>query len=114
MKAAQPILPRRRRRDGFFRVAAILAAVLIPAIAARAATPPTQPVAVDLDYWEYQSLVQAAARLDHLAVIDPPSGVVGLYLAIGDRLYWLSTGAYTTTYSAVEFNGFPPLKDYYI
>jgi len=37
-----------------------------------------------------------------------------LNLAIGDRLYWLSTGAYTTTYSAVEFNGFPPLKDYYI
>ncbi len=37
-----------------------------------------------------------------------------LNLAIGDRLYWLSTGAYTTTYSAIEFNGFPPLKDYYI
>jgi len=37
-----------------------------------------------------------------------------LNLAIGDRLYWLSTGAYTTTYSAVEFNGFPPLKDYYV
>jgi len=37
-----------------------------------------------------------------------------LNLAIGDRLYWFSTGAYTTTYSAVEFNGFPPLKDYYI
>ena len=28
-----------------------------------------------------------------------------LNLAIGDRLYWLSTGAYTTSYSAVEFNG---------
>ncbi len=39
---------------------------------------------------------------------------LSLNLAIGDRLYWLSTGAYTTTYSAVEFNGFPPLKDYYI
>lgn len=37
-----------------------------------------------------------------------------LNLAIGDRMYWLSTGAYTTTYSAVEFNGFPPLDDYYI
>ncbi|MEY4767907.1 MAG: hypothetical protein RL637_546 [Pseudomonadota bacterium] len=37
-----------------------------------------------------------------------------LNLAIGDRLYWFSTGAYTTTYSAIEFNGFPPLKDYYI
>jgi len=37
-----------------------------------------------------------------------------LTLAIGDRLYWLSTGAYTTTYSAIAFNGFPPLKDYYV
>lgn len=35
-----------------------------------------------------------------------------LTLEIGDRLYWFSTGAYTTTYSAVEFNGFPPLKQY--
>ena len=37
-----------------------------------------------------------------------------LNLAIGDRMYWLSTGAYTTSYSAVEFNGFPPLKDYFV
>ena len=37
-----------------------------------------------------------------------------LNLASGDRLYWFSTGAYTTSYSAVEFNGFPPLKAYYI
>ncbi len=35
-------------------------------------------------------------------------------LAIGDRLYWCSTGAYTTSYSSIEFNGFPPLKAYYI
>ena len=31
-----------------------------------------------------------------------------------DRLYWFATGAYTTSYSSVEFNGFPPLKAYYI
>jgi ornithine decarboxylase len=37
-----------------------------------------------------------------------------LNLAAEDRLYWLSTGAYTTSYSAVEFNGFPPLKAYYV
>jgi ornithine decarboxylase len=37
-----------------------------------------------------------------------------LNLAIGDRLYWFSTGAYTTSYSAIEFNGFPPLRGYYI
>ena len=37
-----------------------------------------------------------------------------LNLSTGDRLYWFSTGAYTTSYSAVEFNGFPPLKAFYI
>ncbi|WP_020210535.1 type III PLP-dependent enzyme [Gilvimarinus chinensis] len=37
-----------------------------------------------------------------------------LDLSSGDRLYWLSTGAYTTSYSAVEFNGFPPLAEYCI
>ncbi|MFO7603969.1 MAG: type III PLP-dependent enzyme [Gammaproteobacteria bacterium] len=37
-----------------------------------------------------------------------------LDLNIGDRLYWFSTGAYTTTYSAIEFNGFPPLRQYLI
>ncbi|KFZ36097.1 ornithine decarboxylase [Shewanella mangrovi] len=35
-------------------------------------------------------------------------------LEIGDRMYWLTTGAYTTTYSAVCFNGFPPLQAYYL
>lgn len=32
----------------------------------------------------------------------------------GDRLYIFTTGAYTQTYSAVFFNGFPPLKGYVI
>jgi ornithine decarboxylase len=37
-----------------------------------------------------------------------------LSLEIGDRIYWLSTGAYTASYSSVEFNGFPPLKTHYL
>ena len=37
-----------------------------------------------------------------------------LDLAIGDRLEIQATGAYTTTYSAVGFNGFEPLRSYYI
>lgn len=32
----------------------------------------------------------------------------------GDKIYWLSTGAYTSTYASVEFNGFPPIKTYYM
>ncbi len=37
-----------------------------------------------------------------------------LNLVAGDRLYWLSTGAYTSSYAAVEFNGFPPIKTHFI
>jgi ornithine decarboxylase len=37
-----------------------------------------------------------------------------LSLQIGDRLEIKATGAYTTTYSAVAFNGFAPLEAYYI
>ncbi len=35
-------------------------------------------------------------------------------LRVGDRLYWFSTGAYTSSYSSVEFNGFPPLVSYFV
>jgi ornithine decarboxylase len=37
-----------------------------------------------------------------------------LALAEGDFVDILSTGAYTTTYSSVGFNGFPPLAEHYI
>ncbi len=35
-------------------------------------------------------------------------------LEIGDKIYWLATGAYTNSYSSVEFNGFPPLEVIYV
>jgi ornithine decarboxylase len=35
-------------------------------------------------------------------------------LSIGDKVLIEGTGAYTTTYSAVSFNGFPPLRQYVI
>jgi ornithine decarboxylase len=35
-------------------------------------------------------------------------------LEIGDRVLIEGTGAYTTTYSAVAFNGFSPLKSFHI
>lgn len=37
-----------------------------------------------------------------------------LDLKAGDKVQILSAGAYTTTYSSVGFNGFPPLQDHYI
>ena len=33
-------------------------------------------------------------------------------LKIGDKVYFLSTGAYTSSYASVSFNGFPPIKTY--
>jgi ornithine decarboxylase len=35
-------------------------------------------------------------------------------LEIGDKLLIEGTGAYTSTYSAVAFNGIPPLRTYHI
>ncbi len=37
-----------------------------------------------------------------------------LDLKAGDRLAFLSAGAYTTTYASIGFNGFPPLTEHYI
>jgi len=37
-----------------------------------------------------------------------------LSLKAGDKVRILSTGAYTTSYSAVNFNGFAPLKAYFV
>jgi ornithine decarboxylase len=40
--------------------------------------------------------------------------VLPLTLEIGDELLFEGTGAYTTTYSSIGFNGFAPLKSYVI
>ena len=37
-----------------------------------------------------------------------------LDLKIGDRVYFLTTGAYTGSYASVCFNGFPPIKTYFM
>ncbi len=37
-----------------------------------------------------------------------------LDLEIGDRIDFLSAGAYTSSCAAVEFNGFPPIKSYFV
>jgi ornithine decarboxylase len=64
---------------------------------------------------ELESAVLAGPTCDSADIMyEHYKYALPLNLAAGDRLYWLSTGAYTTTYSSVEFNGFPPLKDYYI
>lgn len=60
-------------------------------------------------------VVIAGPTCDSVDVLYENSGYeLPLTLAVGDKVYLLSTGAYTTTYSAIAFNGFPPLKDYYV
>jgi len=36
------------------------------------------------------------------------------YIKPGDKVYWLSCGAYTSSYASVEFNGFPPIPVYFV
>ncbi|WP_454918354.1 type III PLP-dependent enzyme [Xanthobacter sediminis] len=59
--------------------------------------------------------VLAGPTCDSADVLYEKSPVeLPLSLAIGDKVIIEACGAYTTTYSAVAFNGFPPLKSYVI
>lgn len=84
-----------------------LAEVMGEAIQYRIRTPynggPTGPV------------VLAGPTCDEVDVLYDKSGYeLPLDLKVGDKVEILSAGAYTTTYCSVGFNGFPPLREYYI
>jgi ornithine decarboxylase len=60
-------------------------------------------------------VVLAGPTCDEVDVMYDGAGYqLPLDLAVGDKLEILSAGAYTTTYSSVGFNGFPPLKEYFV
>ena len=60
-------------------------------------------------------VVLAGPTCDEVDVLYDSAGYsLPLDLAVGDRIEFLSAGAYTATYSSVAFNGFPPLHEYYI
>ena len=60
-------------------------------------------------------VVLAGPTCDSADILYDKAGyVLPSDLQSGDRLRIFSTGAYTTTYSAVNFNGFDPLKAIYI
>jgi ornithine decarboxylase len=60
-------------------------------------------------------VVLAGPTCDEVDVLYDKSGYeLPLDLKVGDRVEFLSAGAYTTTYCSVGFNGFPPLREYYI
>src|SRR5690606_2883492 len=64
---------------------------------------------------EHEEVVLAGPTCDSADIMyENHRYTLPLNLAIGDRLYWFSTGAYTTSYASVEFNGFPPLVAYYL
>lgn len=77
------------------------------AIRYRLATPhdgkPTGPV------------VLAGPTCDEVDILYEEAGYeLPLDLAIGERVDILSAGAYTASYASVGFNGFPPLKQYFV
>ncbi len=60
-------------------------------------------------------VVIAGPTCDEVDMLYEKAGYkLPLDLKVGDRVQILSAGAYTTTYSSIGFNGFPPLKTYVI
>ena len=60
-------------------------------------------------------VILAGPTCDEVDVLYDKAGYeLPLDLAVGDKVEILSAGAYTSTYSSVGFNGFPPLKEYCI
>jgi ornithine decarboxylase len=73
------------------------------------------PVVTEKDGGAQGPVVLAGPTCDSVDIIYEKSGYqLPLDLKIGDRVRFMSTGAYTTTYSSVGFNGFAPLASYYI
>ena len=56
-------------------------------------------------------LKETAASETRVAVVPE---IAAKLTALGAKVLIEGTGAYTTTYSSVGFNGFPPLKSYVI
>jgi ornithine decarboxylase len=73
------------------------------------------PVRTTKDRDEMAPCVIAGPTCDSVDVMyEKTPYLLPVSLAIGDKVLIEATGAYTTTYSSVAFNGFPPLKSYAI
>ncbi len=67
------------------------------------------------DGGETAPVILAGPTCDSADILYEKAGYeMPVSLKVGDKLRILSTGAYTTSYSAVNFNGFAPLKAYFI
>jgi ornithine decarboxylase len=73
------------------------------------------PIRTAFDGDELAPCVLAGPTCDSVDVLyEKEPYLLPVSLEIGSKVLIEGTGAYTTTYSAVEFNGFPPLKSYVI
>ena len=60
-------------------------------------------------------VVIAGPTCEELDILYNDAGYeLPLALEIGDKVTFLSAGAYTSTYASIGFNGYPPLDEYYI
>lgn len=72
------------------------------------------PVITDKDNGKRGDVILAGPTCDSADIMyEQAKYKLPIDLKIGDKVYWLSTGAYTTSYASVNFNGFPPIKCYY-
>ena len=69
------------------------------------------PIRTERDGDEMEPCVLAGPTCDSADILyEKTEYKLPLSLKCGDKVEILATGAYTTTYSSVAFNGFPPLK----
>jgi ornithine decarboxylase len=73
------------------------------------------PIRTSRDRDEMAPCVIAGPTCDSVDVLYEKNPYpLPISLAIGDKVLIEATGAYTTTYSSVGFNGYPPLRQYVI
>lgn len=72
------------------------------------------PLVTDKDGGKDGEVILAGPTCDSADIMyEDAKYKLPLDLKSGDKTYWLSTGAYTSSYASVGFNGFPPIKTYY-
>lgn len=73
------------------------------------------PIRTERDHDRMAPCVLAGPTCDSADVLyEKEPYMLPISLEIGDKVLIEGAGAYTTTYAAVAFNGFPPLKSYVI
>ena len=73
------------------------------------------PIRTEFDEDAMEPCIVAGPTCDSVDVLyEKEPYLLPISLEIGSKVLIEGTGAYTTTYSAVGFNGFPPLKSYVI